>query len=111
MLKGGYRGRILRVDLTSGDIQTQPLDDTIVQKFIGGRGYGAKILYDENPPGVDPFAPENRLIFFTSPFLGTNIPCSVKPCVVTKSPLTQTILMSLSGGFFGLSLNLLVMTA
>lgn len=100
-VKGGYNGKILRVDLTNRSIETQPLDETVVQKFLGGRGYGAKILYDENPPGVDPFAPENRLIFFTSPFLGTNIPCSVKACVVTKSPLSQTILMSLSGGFFG----------
>ena len=101
MVKGGYNGKILRVDLTTGNIQTEPLDNTIVQKFVGGRGYGVKLLYDENPPGVAPLAPENRLIFFTSPFLGTNIPCSVKPCAVTKSPLTQTILMSLSGGYFG----------
>jgi len=101
MVKGGYNGKILRVNLTNGRIQTEPLDDAIAQRFLGGRGYGVKILYDENPPGVDPFAPENRLIFFTSPFLGTNIPCSVKPCVVTKSPLSQTILMSLSGGYFG----------
>lgn len=100
-VKGGYGGKILRVDLTNQSIQMQPLDDRIAQEFLGGRGYGAKILYDENRPGVDPFAPENRLVFFTSPFLGTNIPCSVKLCVVTKSPLSQTILMSLSGGYFG----------
>lgn len=105
MIKGGYNGKILRVDLTDGAIQTQPLDDAIAQKFLGGRGYGAKILYDENPPGVDPLAPENRLIFFTSPFVGGQVPCGVKPCVVTKSPLTQTILMSLSGGDFGSQLK------
>ncbi len=101
MVKGGYNGKVLRVDLTSETIQAQPLDETLVEKFVGGRGYGVKILYDENPPRVEPFAPENRLIFFTSPFLGTNIPCSVKLCVVTKSPLSQTILMTLAGGYFG----------
>lgn len=101
MIKGGYNGKILRINLSEGSVKTEPLDYGIAQKFIGGRGYGAKILYDENPPGVDPLMPENRLVFFTTPFLGTNIPCSVKPCAVTKSPLTQTILMSLSGGFFG----------
>jgi len=106
MVKGGYGGKILRVDLTNRSIQTQPLDHAIARKFLGGRGYGGKILYDENLPGVEPFAPENRLIFFTSPFLGTNIPCSVKACVVTKSPLTQTVLMSLSGGYFGAELRL-----
>lgn len=105
MVKGGYSGKILRVDLTNGSIQTQPLDETVVQKFLGGRGYGVKILYDENPPRVDPFAPENRLIFFTSPLMGGQVPCSVKPCVVTKSPLTQTVLMSLSGGYFGCQLR------
>jgi aldehyde:ferredoxin oxidoreductase len=105
MVKGGYSGKILRVDLTNGAIQSQLLDDSTVKKFIGGRGYGAKILYDENPSGVDPFDPDNRIIFFTSPFLGTNIPCSVKPCAVTKSPLSQTILMSLSGGYFGTELK------
>jgi aldehyde:ferredoxin oxidoreductase len=105
MVEGGYAGKILRVNLTNGTVQTQLLDGTTVKKFIGGRGYGARILYDENPSGVDPFDPDNRIIFFTSPFLGTSIPCSVKPCAVTKSPLSQTILMSLSGGYFGSELK------
>jgi len=101
MIRGGYNGKMLRLDLTRGDVQSQPIDDAIAEKYIGGRGYGARILFDENPQGIDPFEPENRLIFFTSPFLGTNVPCSVKACLVTKSPLTQTVLMSLSGGYFG----------
>ena len=105
MVKGGYHGKILRVDLTDGSIQTEALDDTIAQRFLGGRGYGVKILYDENPPGVDPLTSENRLIFFTSPLMGGEVPCSVKPCLVTKSPLTQTVTMSLSGGDFGSQLR------
>jgi hypothetical protein len=76
MIKGGFHGQVLRVDLSSGDIQTQPLDEAIALKFLGGRGYGAKILYDENPPGVDPYSPENRLVFFTSPLMGTKTPWS-----------------------------------
>lgn len=105
MIKGGYNGKILRVDLTNGTIQTQPLDGAIAQKFLGGRGYGVRILYDENPPGVDPLAPENRLVLFTSPFVGGQVPCGVKSCIVTKSPLTQTVTMSLSGGDFGSQLK------
>jgi len=101
VIKGGYNGKILRVNLSNGDIQTEPLDETIAHKFLGGRGYGVKILYDENPPRVDPYAPENRLIFFTSPLMGTKAPCCVKTTLVTKSPLAQTILMTFSGGYFG----------
>ena len=105
MIKGGYHGRLLRVDLTNGKIKRELLDEEMVKKFLGGRGLGAKILYDENPPGIDPFAPQNRLILFTTPFLGTSVPCSVKPCIVTKSPLSGTILMTLSGGYFGSELK------
>ncbi len=63
MVEGGYNGKILRVNLSNGSIQSQSLDNTIALRFLGGRGYGVKVLYDENPAGVDPFAPENRLIF------------------------------------------------
>lgn len=82
------------------------MDAAVARQFLGGRGYGAKILYDENPPGVDPLAPENRLIFFTSPFMGANVPSAVKCNVITKSPISQTILMTLSGGYFGAELKL-----
>lgn len=106
MIKGGYNGQVLRINLSNGDIQTQPLDEAIALKFLGGRGYGAKILYDENPPGIDPYSPENSLVLFTSPLMGTKTPCCVKCALVTKSPLTQTILMSFSGGHFGPELKL-----
>ncbi len=106
MVKGGYNGKILRVNLSNGNIQSQSLDDAIAQRFLGGRGYGAKTLYDENPTGVDPFEPDNRLILFTSPLMGTSAPLSVKCSVITKSPLSQTILMSFSGGHFGPELKL-----
>lgn len=101
MIHGGFHGKILRVDLSTGVIETSTLDEEVATTFLGGRGYGAKILYDENPVGVDPFHPENRLIFFTSPLIGTSTPCSVKTAAVTKSPLTNTILMTFSGGYFG----------
>ncbi len=105
VIKCGYHGKILRVNLSSEDIQAELLDETIARKFLGERGYSARILYDENPPRVDPFAPENRLIFITSPLIGTNVPCAAKSCVVTKSPLTQTILISLAGGYFASELK------
>jgi aldehyde:ferredoxin oxidoreductase len=99
-MKNGYHGKILRVDLSDRRVQVEPLDDSTALNFLGGRGYGGKILFDENPPKVDPFAPDNRLVFFTSPLIGTSTPCCAKSCVVTKSPLSGTILMSLAGGHF-----------
>ncbi len=58
----GYMGKILRVDLTDRKVSEQTLDEETARKFIGGRGLGAKILYDEVEPGIDPLGPENRLI-------------------------------------------------
>ena len=52
MIRDGYNGKILWLDLSSGDVQAQPPDDTIAQRFLGDRGYGVKMLYDENPAEV-----------------------------------------------------------
>lgn len=97
---GGYAGRILRVDLTTGDVRTTPTDAYDLQTFLGGRGVAAKILFEEMAPGVDPLGPDNRLIFFTGPLTGTRIPFSAKHVVVTKSPLTGGYTRSISGGYF-----------
>ena len=63
MSKGifGYVGRVLRVDLSREKITIEPLDSSMLRKFIGGAGMGAKYLYDEVPPGVEWSDPENRL--------------------------------------------------
>jgi aldehyde:ferredoxin oxidoreductase len=101
MAKGGFFGKILRVNLSERKVSTSALPDEFIKDYLGGRGIGARILYEENPPHVDPYSPENRLIFFTTPIMGTTAPCCVKFSLVTKSPLSGTILMSLAGGFFG----------
>ncbi|MBF0259877.1 MAG: hypothetical protein HQK62_13780, partial [Desulfamplus sp.] len=51
----GYAGNTLRIDLSTQKIEKEPLKKEWVDDFIGGRGFTAKILYDENPPNVDPF--------------------------------------------------------
>lgn len=65
----GYAGKILRVDLSSGEITSHPTMD-YAEKFLGGRGIAAKIYWDEVMPEVKPFDPENRLIFTTGPLAG-----------------------------------------
>ncbi|MCF8067360.1 MAG: aldehyde ferredoxin oxidoreductase family protein [Desulfobacterales bacterium] len=96
----GWIGRILRVNLTSGNITTEALDEKIAKDYIGGRGLGIKYLYDEIDPAVDPLGPENKLIFATGPLTGTGALAAGRYMVVTKAPLTGAIANSNAGGYF-----------
>lgn len=97
----GYAGKFLLVDLGSGSFDRQALTDDLVEKFIGGRGFAAKILYDTIEPDIDPLAPENKLFFVTGPVVGTLIPTGSRFAVATKSPLTMTLTTGYCGGHFG----------
>lgn len=97
--------RLLRIDLSSRTFSIHEIDLETEKRFLGGRGIGAKILYDELKPGIDPLGPENKVVFATSSLIGSQVPSCVKYSVVTKSPLSGTILMSLAGGFFGAKLR------
>jgi aldehyde:ferredoxin oxidoreductase len=103
---GGYTGNILKVNLTKRIVETEKLDQKIARKFIGGKGLGAKILYDSIKPGIDPFSPENLLIFASGPLTATLAPSSARSAVVTKSPLTGIFLDTQFGGFFGVEMKL-----
>jgi len=94
-------GKLLRVNLTSGKMNEEKIPDEVLRDFIGGRGLGVKILYDELKRGTDPLSPENKLVILTGPVTGTPAPESGRWCSVTKSPLTNTIHDSHSGGDFG----------
>jgi aldehyde:ferredoxin oxidoreductase len=98
---GGWRGEVLRVNLTKGTIKKEPLDPTLARAYIGGRGLGTKILYDELDPAVDALASGNKLIMATGPLTGTNAPTGGRYMVLTKSPLTGAIACSNSGGYIG----------
>jgi aldehyde:ferredoxin oxidoreductase len=100
-----YFFSLLRVDLTQRKFREERIDESMILKFLGGRGLGAKILFDELEPTTDPLEAENKLLFLTGPLIGTGAPWCVKYSVVTKSPLSGTILMSLAGGFFGPALR------
>lgn len=104
-MKGGYFGKVLWVDLTEKQTRVEPLDPRLAADYIGGRGLGMRILYDLLPPGTDPLAPDNPLIFATGPLNGTAAPLSGRYEVVTRSPLTGTALSSNSGGRFAVDLK------
>ena len=102
---GGWRGDVLRVNLTKGTITKEALDPKLARAYIGGRGLGTKILYDEVDPKVDPLSPHNKLIMATGPLTGTNAPTGGRYMVITKSPLTGAIACSNSGGYIGAELK------
>jgi len=84
----GWTGVFLRVDLSRNKAVAESYDAGMALNFIGGRGFAAKILWDELEPGIDPLSPENKLIFAAGPLTGFGLPNSGKLVVAAKSPLT-----------------------
>lgn len=95
----GYGGKVLRINLTKKKIQKKELDPNLAKEWVGGRGFIAKILYDELPKGVGPLSPENKLIIASGPLSGTFWPSAAKIVFGTKSPLTKGYADSNLGGF------------
>lgn len=96
----GYGGSFLRVNLTSGEIKKEPTPPQLAHEYIGGRGFGAYLLYKEVPAHADPLGPENRLIISSGPISGLMIPGAGKCDFTTKSPLTGGYASSSLGGLF-----------
>ena len=82
---GGYADRIARVDLTSGQVAYEHIDETDARKYVGARGLGVKYVFD-NGPTVDPLGPDNLLCFMNGPLTGTEVTMSGRMAIVTKSP-------------------------
>jgi len=99
VMADGYTGKVLRVDLTNEKITTEPLNREWAKSHIGGKGLGARYLFEQLKPGVDPLSPDNILMVWTGPLTGTMVPLTSRYVVVTKSPLTGTFLDSYAGGY------------
>lgn len=100
-----WQKKILRVNLTTGDIKHEPLNMEWAQDYLGGRGLATRYLYDGMDPTADPLSPENLLIFTTGPLTGSMASTGGRYAVVTKGPLTNAIACSNSGGKFGAELK------
>lgn len=101
MFQGGYRGQVLRVDLTGGKVTTERLEEGILRAFLGARGLAAWHYRREIGPEVDPLSPQNKLFFFVGPLTGLPLPATTKFGCATKSPETGHYLCSNSSGDFG----------
>ena len=88
----GWIGYILRVNLTDKTYKKESFTEEFAKTWVGGRGFAAKILYDELKPGIDPLGPENKLVVSLGPISGIPAPNTGKCIVAAKSPLT---------GFYG----------
>ena len=97
----GWIGQLLRINLTTGKIGKEALNMKDANDFVGARGLGTKIYCDEVNPKIDPFSPDNKIIYMTGPLTGTFAASPGRYEVVTKAPLTGTIGAANSGGHWG----------
>jgi len=104
-MAGGYAGKIAFIDLTTGEIKAEPLDQDLARQYIGGHGLGVRVLYERQKKGIDPLGPENILGFTTGPLTGTKTPTGGRYMAVCKSPLTGGWGDANSGGYFGSELK------
>ncbi|MFX1559866.1 MAG: aldehyde ferredoxin oxidoreductase family protein [Promethearchaeota archaeon] len=101
----GYRGKILRVDLSAGSTSVTALDEKLLKMFIGGAGLGARLLYDMVDKNTDPLGPENPLLYLTGPLCGTMAPTGSKSTFCSRSPKTGLLGYSTVGGHLGADLK------
>jgi len=93
-----WMGRALVVDLSRGIAKHVELPKWVLKSFIGGRGLGAKVVYDAVPRRLDPLHEDNVLVMAVGPLTGTPFYASSRFTVSSKSPLTGTIFDSGGGG-------------
>src|SRR5512146_2122002 len=101
----GWSQNVLDIDLNTQTHKTYPLNMEMARLFVGGRGLGARLLWDLVGPEVEPLSPQNVLVFTNGPLTGTGYQTSNRFSVSAKSPLTGTILDANSGGFWGMQVK------
>jgi aldehyde:ferredoxin oxidoreductase len=104
-MSNGYWQRLLRINLTTRTAEVEPISEEDLKGFVGGAGLGGEILRRETQGKLDPYSPENRLIFTTGPFQGPPVPGGAKFSVVAVSPVTRTFGDSAAGASWGPSLK------
>lgn len=96
----GYSGRMLNVDLTTGQVNIDTFDEAFARDYLGGNGFAIRLLYERLAAGIDPLAPENLMVLAVGPATDTLIPGATRCCAGIKSPLTGLFCDSTFGGMF-----------
>ena len=97
--------KVLRVNLTTGKITSELLNEEMVKDYIGGAGLGIRLLYDEVKPGIEAFDEENRIIITTGLATGTTVPGASLFNICTKGPITNLLASAQANGYFGFRLK------
>jgi aldehyde:ferredoxin oxidoreductase len=100
-----YAGKVLHVDLSSGEMHVEELPDSFYRRYIGGRGFILHYLLNRTGPNIDPFSSENLLIFAAGLLTGTILPGTGRHAVGAKSPLTGALASGEAGGWWGSELK------
>ncbi|TFG63086.1 MAG: aldehyde ferredoxin oxidoreductase, partial [Spirochaetales bacterium] len=103
--RNSFHGRLLEVDLTSGSTRVKTIPPDLIERYLGQKGLGARIFFEDVPPDADPLSPANELVFSTAVMTGTIVSCSAKLAITTKSPITGTISDGSVGGHVGAELK------
>lgn len=104
-LKGGYFKKLLFIDLDKGKAEVLKLSDEFCQKYIGGRGFGIKLVWDNMKNYSSPFDPQNLIVVAPGPLTGLYLPSSGKTSFISISPATGIYGDSSMGGSFGVELR------
>ena len=96
----GYHGRILNVNLSSGQVDIETFDELFARQYLGGNGFAIRLLYERLAAGIDPLAPDNMIVFAVGPTTDTAVPGATRCCAGTKSPLTGLFFDTTFGGMF-----------
>ncbi|MGQ9616951.1 MAG: aldehyde ferredoxin oxidoreductase family protein [Spirochaetota bacterium] len=97
----GYRGTILRIDLSSGKVTKEELPISLIERWIGGKGFGIYLNYRENLMLKDALEPQNKIFIVTGPGAGTSIPTATRAGFFSRAPLNNLVIDSYLGGSFG----------
>jgi aldehyde:ferredoxin oxidoreductase len=102
-LDRGYTDKILYINVGRNEIKEKDVPPLMKEKFVGGKGYGLRLLWDATLPSTKWDDPENEIIISSGPIGGiTQYSGSGKSLVVSLSPQTDSVMDSNVGGFFGL---------
>lgn len=100
-MTGAYTGTVAVVDLSNGAVTKESLPEEFLRNYVGGRGLGARLLWEWTKQGIDPIGPDNIIMFLTGPLTGIG-PGTSQVCLVFKSPATaMTLGHALSGANWG----------
>ena len=97
----GYLGKILEVNLSTGEIVEEELNAEYAKAFFGGGGLAARYIYDLTDANTDPLGPDNPLVLMTGPLVGTRAPSCGRYVICARSPQTGLWGESNVGGFLG----------